>query len=87
MGPKGLPDIIVIVPPGGLFLALEVKSAKGTLRPDQKLFRDDLERNGGIYRVVRSLGDAQDVVLGLLTGRETWLEQHKSVWIQERSTR
>lgn len=62
LGPAGLPDIIVIVPPSGRFLGLEVKSKTGKLRPAQEEFRDKLESAGGIYTVVRSLTDAYKAV-------------------------
>ena len=68
LGPDGAPDIIVIVPPSGRILGLEVKSASGSLRPSQKAFRERLETSGGIFRVVRSLEEAKDTVAGVLGG-------------------
>lgn len=62
LGPKGIPDIIVIIPPFGRFIGLEVKSAKGKLRPAQEVFRKRLLKVGGVYRVVRSLKDAKEAV-------------------------
>lgn len=71
MGPNGAPDIVVVVPPSGRFLGLEVKSHKGRLRPAQKAFKADLERSGGIYRVVRSIWEAWTAV------KEAWeIELH-----------
>jgi len=66
LGPNGAPDIVVVVPPSGRFLGLEVKSHKGRLRPAQKAFRDDLVRSGGLYVVVRSVWEAWKAV------REAW---------------
>ncbi len=62
MGPEGLPDIVVIVPPGGRLLGLEVKSANGTLRPSQKAFKELAEASGAAFHVVRTLTQAQDTV-------------------------
>ncbi len=62
LGEEGLPDIIVIVPPTGRFLGLEVKSEKGTLRESQEKFRDRLAQNGGRYYVVRTLQQAMETV-------------------------
>ena len=71
LGEEGLPDIIVVIPPGGRILGLEVKSAKGSLRPGQKEFRDRLLERGGLYRVVRSIEQAMDAVATAL-GEEQW---------------
>lgn len=56
----GQPDISGCVK--GRFIGLEVKGPKGTMRPSQKIFRDGIEKNQGIYRVVRSVEDAQKVM-------------------------
>lgn len=71
LGEEGLPDIIVVIPPGGRILGLEVKSAKGSLRPGQKEFRDRLLERGGLYSVVRSLEGAIEAVAAAL-GEEQW---------------
>lgn len=81
LGEEGLPDIIVVIPPGGRVLGLEVKSAKGALRPGQKEFRDRLLERGGLYSVVRSLESAMDAVAAAL-GEEQWRrlpQQRKSL--------
>lgn len=59
---KGSSDILGIY--RGRFLALEVKSRRGTLRPEQKLFLDEMRRLGAIAGVVRSLQDAIDLLQG-----------------------
>lgn len=59
LGPDGVSDIIIILPPNGRIMCMEVKSAKGTLRPVQKEFRQRIQSVGGWYCVVRSLQDAQ----------------------------
>lgn len=76
VGPDGISDIVVIIPPNGRFLALEVKSARGLLRPTQRDFRAQLEASGGIYRVVRSLAEAQNVIAEVVGG-ESWKLKHQ----------
>ncbi len=58
LGEKGLPDVIVVIPPDGRFLGLEVKSARGVWRPTQKDFCRKLQNAGGAYYVVRTLEQA-----------------------------
>lgn len=72
MGPEGLPDIVVIVPPNGRVLGLEVKSANGALRPSQKAFKAQLESVGGTFKVVRSLEQAMNALAEEL-GDEAWM--------------
>lgn len=62
LGEAGLPDIIIVIPPGGRLLGMEVKSEKGKLRPDQIAFREKAEQCGARYVVVRSLKDAMEAV-------------------------
>lgn len=62
LGMKGLPDIIIIIPPTGRFLGLEVKAPKGTWRPAQREFCNKLTDAGGIYRLVRSIDDAKAAI-------------------------
>lgn len=71
LGEEGLPDIIVIVPPAGRLLGLEVKSAKGKLRPGQLDFKKRCEATGATYKVVRSLTQAMDAVAEQV-GKELW---------------
>jgi hypothetical protein len=42
---KGTSDILGILP-GGRMLAIEVKSAKGTLSPEQRYFIDEINKRG-----------------------------------------
>jgi hypothetical protein len=60
LGPKGIPDVIVILPPNGRFLGLEVKRQGRYQNPDQRTFQANLEAAGGIYKVVRSLKEAKE---------------------------
>jgi len=50
---KGTSDLIACIE--GKFVACEVKSADGTLRPDQRAFLDRVTKAGGLGLVVRSL--------------------------------
>jgi hypothetical protein len=58
----GWADIIVVVPPHGRLLGLEVKTEVGVLNDNQKRFKANLEAAGGIFRVVRSKAQAQYAV-------------------------
>ncbi len=77
LGPDGISDIVVVIPPTGRFLGLEVKSANGTLREVQKQFRDIVEANGGHYKVVRSLTEAMNAVAESV-GLEFWKQLQES---------
>ena len=50
---KGVPDLVILH--SGRIMGLEVKSPGGTLSREQKEFRVEWERAGGIYAVVRSV--------------------------------
>ena len=56
----GQPDITGCL--DGRYIALEVKRPKAPMRQSQKDFRDGVEKNQGIYRVVRSVEEAQAVI-------------------------
>lgn len=47
---------------GGRFLAIETKTARGQLRPEQIAFRAMVERRGGLYVLARSVDDAVEEV-------------------------
>jgi hypothetical protein len=66
LGPNGIPDILLLLPPSGRLVGLEVKSAKGRQRKDQKEFQALMEASGGLYFIVRSLTDARSIIDGLL---------------------
>lgn len=59
----GVPDI-VIAGPDGLIRFIEVKAAKGRLSEHQEGFRLHCERYGLPWALVRSCGDAIDVLEG-----------------------
>jgi penicillin-binding protein-related factor A (putative recombinase) len=52
---KGISDILGIL--YGKFIAIEVKSATGRLRPEQKAFLEKINRMGGIAFEARSIDD------------------------------
>lgn len=57
-GLKGSSDILGICK-NGRFLAVECKSDIGQLRDEQKLFRDNVMANGGLFIVARSTDDLE----------------------------
>lgn len=61
-GMRGLPDIIVILPPNGQFVGIEVKSGRGIQSKHQEIFQKNLEKLGGIYILAKSLKDVEEVL-------------------------
>lgn len=60
---------IVTMPDGaGRFLALEVKAARGTVSPDQRLFLELVRKRGGFSAVVRSPEEARAAIERAVTG-------------------
>lgn len=55
---KGVADIVGILPDGKL-LAIEVKSQKGRLSPEQKIFLSEITSRGGVAFVARSVEDVE----------------------------
>lgn len=58
-GAIGSPDIFILHK--GLLIGLEIKSPKGKQEPAQKLFGEKMEKNGGLYFIIRSFGDILQV--------------------------
>jgi hypothetical protein len=56
--PAGFPDVVVVVPPSGRLLGIEVKDGKGEERESQIRMRADLTRNGAVVVTVRSVEEA-----------------------------
>jgi hypothetical protein len=54
---KGVPDLVILR--SGRIMGLEVKSPGGTLSREQKEFRVEWERAGGIYAVARSVEEGR----------------------------
>lgn len=67
LAPKGTPDIVACAP-GGRFVAVECKTEKGRLTPQQEAFLDALKKNGAVVLVVRSL---EELIAGLDKGFST----------------
>lgn len=57
----GVSDILGVLP-GGRFLAIEVKTQRGRVSDPQQAFMDNINRNGGLAFVARSV---DDVIEGL----------------------
>jgi hypothetical protein len=57
-GVKGMPDIQGILI-DGRFLAIECKTGKGRLSPEQKACMDNINGRGGLAFVARSLADVE----------------------------
>jgi len=55
---KGVSDILGLHK--GKLIAIEVKSAKGAVRPEQKVFIDEVNKRGGFAFVARSVEDVQE---------------------------
>ena len=56
--PAGTPDILVVLPPNGRLVGLEVKTATGQQAPSQVAWHAKAGANGVPYAVVRSTGEA-----------------------------
>ena len=66
MNIPGCPDLIGWIAPNGIFLGIEVKGARGRLRPEQIAFRDRLVADGGIYILARDIFDVSIALAGRL---------------------
>lgn len=66
--PKGFPDLVGFRWIDGKIFFIEVKDAKGRLRPDQVVFHQMLASHSIIHGVARSVNDALMTVEGGLVG-------------------
>lgn len=57
----GSSDLIGIAP-GGRFMAVEIKTAKGRITPEQMRFIEAVRNRGGIAGIARSPEDALDLL-------------------------
>lgn len=55
LAPKGSPDIIGVIE--GLFVGVETKVKGGKLSDVQKMFKQNIEVNGGVYILAHSLDE------------------------------
>lgn len=62
VGGKGGSDLLGIAP-DGRFLAIETKTAKGRVRPEQETFIAAVKRAGGRAGIARSVEDALKIAL------------------------
>lgn len=53
----GVADLAFVLP-GGKAAFLELKSPRGYPSPEQRTFRDDVERAGGLYAIAKSQDEA-----------------------------
>jgi len=58
----------------GLFLAIEVKTATGSTRDEQKSFLKAVVRRGGIGGIARSTADAESLVNDLWDSEKLWID-------------
>jgi hypothetical protein len=56
--PAGFPDILVVVPPSGRLLGIEVKDRNGDERESQVRMHDALSRHGAAVRTCWTVEDA-----------------------------
>lgn len=56
----GSPDLVMCL--GGHYIGLEVKAADGRLSHIQSMRARAIERSGGVYLVIHTLGEVMDVV-------------------------
>lgn len=62
--PKGFPDTFGYRKSDGKFIAIEVKTESGRLRPEQKKFKDFAETQPVLYGIARSVDDAIKIIEG-----------------------
>ncbi|HFI0332290.1 TPA: VRR-NUC domain-containing protein [Streptococcus suis] len=61
--PKGFSDLFGFRPDGRIFF-IEVKNETGKLRPEQKIFIEQMRKRGALAGVARSVADAMEIVNG-----------------------
>ena len=59
--PKGFPDLFGFRPDGRIFF-IEVKKETGKVRPEQKIFIENIRKRGALAGVARSVADAMEIV-------------------------
>jgi hypothetical protein len=63
---SGVPDLLICY--RGRFVALEVKTLTGDIKPLQRHTIDEIRRCGGIGEFVRSVEEARKVLMGVSRG-------------------
>ncbi len=56
---RGSSDLICVLPENGRIMALEVKTPRGRLSPEQRLFLELIRKFGGFAAVVRTAEEAE----------------------------
>ncbi len=72
MGEPGVSDLLGIVQPHGILLAIEVKAGKDKLRPEQAAFRDMIRAHNGIWIEGR---EVDQTIADLQAGVDSWLKR------------
>lgn len=62
--PKGFPDTFGYRKSDGKFIAIEVKTEKGKLRPEQIKFKEFIETQNVLYGVAKGVEDAIRIIEG-----------------------
>lgn len=71
-GSRGWPDIVGVLP-SGKFLGVECKAPKegkkaaGKITPEQRAVGEAIEKQGGVYLIVRDAGDLAEWIKGEIT--------------------
>lgn len=60
--PKGFPDLFGYRRKDGKIIFLEIKTAKGRLRQEQKQFLEQVQKDGCIAGVARSVDEARAII-------------------------
>jgi hypothetical protein len=63
----------------GRFVAVEIKTPTGRQAPEQRLYQQRIERNGGIYQILRSVDEATAWAASLPALHRTWLASEVSL--------
>ncbi len=67
--PAGTPDIVGIIAPSGRVLTMEIKTPRGKQSEEQQRAQRIITAFGGVYAVIRSLADADAVLIPLVGAR------------------
>lgn len=59
----GIPDLIILLPKGRIIF-IEVKSEKGRISENQKMFHVELERLGHAVYIIRGVDDLKEILTG-----------------------
>ena len=60
--PKGFPDLFGYRKSDGRIVFIEVKTAKGRIRPEQVKFLEQVKKDGCLAGVARSVADARKII-------------------------